>query len=281
MFYSNYFKFRLCLLLLAWPVALCSLMAQGNENDLFSITLNFEDGSSQSYDSGPCGFGKSAFGGAVLDDFCAQLVIAHDIDGDSICCDPVSEDLTGNIALVFRGACDFSLKAYHVEQAGAIGCMVVPHISADSCDVITMAAGDSANQVTIPCVYLSRKMSTNILNELENGNNLEACFMEENLVGSWEAQSDTTAENTSLEHKFRIFPNPGRTFINVTVLLESPEEVQLALINGFGQMVVQENYFTKQDEIIRLDVSGLPPGVYMVSLATHAGYTIRPVVIAR
>ncbi len=55
--------------------------------------------------------------------------------------------LTGSIALVMRGACDFTTKLRNVEAAGAIGAIVVAE---DGDPLIVMGANDDPVQPTIP-----------------------------------------------------------------------------------------------------------------------------------
>ncbi len=66
---------------------------------------------------------------------------------DSLGCLPVVTDLTGKIALIRRGVCNFSLKAYHAQEAGAVGTIIV-NSNADSPDeFVGMLGGDSATAV--------------------------------------------------------------------------------------------------------------------------------------
>lgn len=80
--------------------------------------------------------------------------LAYDVSGDSICCDDVANvsEVDGKIAFVYRGTCNFSLKAYHAQEAGAIACVIVNNVPGN---LINMLAGDSASAVTIPVVFIS------------------------------------------------------------------------------------------------------------------------------
>ena len=68
-------------------------------------------------------------------------------------CNPAVNDLTGKIALVDRGSCQFGMKALNAETAGAIA--VIIFNNAPGAGAVGMAAGDVGAQVTIPCVMLS------------------------------------------------------------------------------------------------------------------------------
>ncbi len=67
-------------------------------------------------------------------------------------CNPPVNDLTGKIAMIDRGVCQFGLKALLAQQAGAIGCIICNFEDA----TIGMAAGNFGNQVTIPVVMMTK-----------------------------------------------------------------------------------------------------------------------------
>ena len=66
-------------------------------------------------------------------------------------CNPITNDIVGKIAVSDRGTCNFSLKAYNAQLAGAVGAIL--------CNVndeaLNMPAGVNATDVTIPHVMLS------------------------------------------------------------------------------------------------------------------------------
>lgn len=66
-------------------------------------------------------------------------------------CNPLNNDLTGKIALVDRGTCDFSLKVYNAQEAGAIGAIICNFEEG----VLGMASGENGNLVTIPSVLIA------------------------------------------------------------------------------------------------------------------------------
>jgi hypothetical protein len=104
------------------------------------------------------------------------LVWAFDAT-DSLGCTPITTDLTGKIALVRRGACSFSLKVYHAQQAGAVGAIILNHTyNADGGGIVNMSGGDSATAVTIPAAFLTRDDGDIILGELDNGVAVSAAF---------------------------------------------------------------------------------------------------------
>ena len=72
-------------------------------------------------------------------------------------CQPLSGGtLSGLIALVDRGNCDFTVKVSNAQSAGAIAVIVANNINGDS--VLTMAGRDRA--VTIPAILVSQNSGT-------------------------------------------------------------------------------------------------------------------------
>lgn len=74
--------------------------------------------------------------------------------GDSAVCGPVvnTAEVAGKIAFIYRGTCNFSLKAYQAQAAGAVGCVIVNN---EPGNLVNMLAGDSATAVVIPTVFVS------------------------------------------------------------------------------------------------------------------------------
>lgn len=88
--------------------------------------------------------------------------------GDSACCGPainVSE-ITGKIAFIYRGACNFSLKAYQAQAAGAVGCVIVNN---EPGNLVNMLGGDSASAITIPTVFVSDITGATLRDSIEAG----------------------------------------------------------------------------------------------------------------
>jgi hypothetical protein len=70
--------------------------------------------------------------------------------------------VSGKIAVINRGACEFGLKAKKAQNEGAIGVIIVSHLD----DPIGMLGGDSGLAVTIPVIII----------KLTDGNYLEAAI---------------------------------------------------------------------------------------------------------
>jgi len=83
--------------------------------------------------------------------------------------------LNGKIAVVFRGdgttntnngACEFGLKAFNAQNAGAVGVIV---INRNPNEVIAMGAGVNGVNVTIPVVMIDLNDGATIVNAMANG----------------------------------------------------------------------------------------------------------------
>lgn len=80
-------------------------------------------------------------------------------------CNPLTNDLTGKIAVIYRNTCNFSVKAFNAQTAGAIGVIVVNRDP----EVIAMGAGTDGANVTIPTVMLTALDGAALVNEMANG----------------------------------------------------------------------------------------------------------------
>ena len=87
--------------------------------------------------------------------------------------------LAGKIALVFRGdgtananngACEFGLKAYNAQQAGAVAVIIVNREE----QVAGMAAGANGGTVTIPVIMVGLSTGQAILNSIGGGDDVVA-----------------------------------------------------------------------------------------------------------
>ncbi len=84
------------------------------------------------------------------------------------CEDPINaSEISGKIALVDRGECDFSLKVKNAEDAGAIAVVVFNHTA--GAGTFVMGGAALGDQVTIPSVMLSYEDGQMIRGELASG----------------------------------------------------------------------------------------------------------------
>lgn len=85
---------------------------------------------------------------------------------DSLACAAITNDLTGKVALVYRGTCEFGAKALAAQNAGAIAVIIVNNIAGAP---IAMGAGAVGGSVTIPTVMISQADGDLIHDQMEAG----------------------------------------------------------------------------------------------------------------
>ncbi|MCB0638828.1 MAG: T9SS type A sorting domain-containing protein [Lewinella sp.] len=165
-----------------------------------------------------------------------ELIWAYD-DIDSLCCNTVITDLTGKMALIRRGECDFSQKVYNAQVAGAIGVVIVNHYDDpdnNANTLVGMLGVTNAADVTIPAIFISRATGELITGELDAGNPVTVSFTVNtfyNPVGSF---SWHTPLSEAIEFDaFRVnFVNPSTTdpvevTINATIIAPSGAQTSL------------------------------------------------------
>lgn len=80
-------------------------------------------------------------------------------------CFPLTNDLTGKIAVIWRNTCQFGTKILFAEQAGAIAVIIINR----EAGLVNMAPGDSGALCTIPAVFVENADGIIIANEMANG----------------------------------------------------------------------------------------------------------------
>ena len=90
----------------------------------------------------------------VSKDLTAPLaVVKGTTNGLSTACSALSENLTGKIALISRGACDFSTKILNAERAGAVAVLVQNNVAGDP---TAMGSNGAPTQPTVPAYMVSK-----------------------------------------------------------------------------------------------------------------------------
>jgi len=80
-------------------------------------------------------------------------------------CNPLVNNLTSFIAVIYRGDCEFGSKALAAENAGAVAVIIINHTG----DAVGMAPGADGANVTIPVVMVGEVDGANIVSEMANG----------------------------------------------------------------------------------------------------------------
>lgn len=107
----------------------------------------------------------------------AEVAIVDDgngADGSKGCDDLVNgADVTGKIAIIDRGLCQFGTKALNAQNAGAVGAIICNFEDA----TIGMAGGDDGGQVTIPVIMIGSGLCSDI--RVFAGSGLSLTFVEQ------------------------------------------------------------------------------------------------------
>lgn len=92
-----------------------------------------------------------------------------DTAADSLACDTIVNisEVVGKIAVVYRGSCNFSLKALQCQDAGAVAVIVINNIPGPA---VAMGAGTYGASVTIPTVMITDADGALLRPEIEAGN---------------------------------------------------------------------------------------------------------------
>ncbi|WCL80701.1 T9SS type A sorting domain-containing protein [Saprospira sp. CCB-QB6] len=138
---------------------------------------------------------------------------------DSIACDSVVNDLTGKVALVRRGACNFSLKTLNAQTQGAVACVICNN--QPGAGVINMAGGTFGAQVNIPAVMLSYEDCALLANAMDAGDTVNITFRKPALVAN---RTSTYAYRTPLSQVHDL------DLINIGLINTSPTAVPQAIV---------------------------------------------------
>ena len=86
----------------------------------------------------------------------APAAFAYDAtNADSLGCEEIinRSEIEGKIAVVYRGVCNFSLKARNVQDSGAVALIIINNIPGSP---VGMGGGSFSEDVTIPVVMISQ-----------------------------------------------------------------------------------------------------------------------------
>lgn len=138
-----------------YAISVASSQDSSSVLNAFEVTASSDAGLVGTYQASMAFFGPETF------DVTANAAIADPIQACTALTNP--GDVAGKIAVVDRGTCNFSIKVYNAQQAGAIGVLVVNNAAGSP---IGMGAGDFASDVTIPSMMSTQADGTAIKNEL-------------------------------------------------------------------------------------------------------------------
>jgi hypothetical protein len=89
-------------------------------------------------------------------------------------------------------------------------------------------------------------------------------------------------DQNALSHDFTIHPNPASSFATLNFYIETTEAISLTIINVKGQIVLKEErgILSKGQNQIKLNLSGLPDGIYTCRLTDGKSDATERLVIA-
>lgn len=105
---------------------------------------------------------------------CGDVVLMQDSAGANLGCTPNVANLTGKIALVFRGTCGFTAKALAAQNAGAIGILIAN--SATGTIPGAIGPGPEAPLITIPTAMISNANGIKLRGVLATGATVTGCM---------------------------------------------------------------------------------------------------------
>ncbi len=137
------------------------LWQSGTYNNLFVVNSPSEIAGGY-LSSSVAGFGPNIPIGGIT----ANMALANDgvIPNVNDGCEPISNSLTGKIAILYRGSCDFVVKVKNAQNAGAIACVVINNVGDG-----VLAMGGIDNTITIPSIMIGQTDGEAIIAALGNG----------------------------------------------------------------------------------------------------------------
>ena len=214
-----------------------------------------------------------------------DLVITQSATGDPNGCEPIVTDLTGKIAFVQRGpsdqtppgsSCFFNQKAWHAQNAGAIGVVIYNQERPDD-NAVNMSAGDTSLTVTIPAVQLPRGMARPMLDALAEGSRVcvtvtcseeadPTCAPTPPPVGQCSVDTGSEPEAPGSFTDVVVSPNPLSGTGTLTLRLARPEAVRVEVLDALGRQVtlLHGGPLAAGQHRLSFEASAFPPGVYVV-----------------
>ncbi|KGE87872.1 MAG: PA domain-containing protein [Phaeodactylibacter xiamenensis] len=115
--------------------------------------------------------------------FSGPVTVVSDADGLSTACVEITDDLSGSVALIDRGACGFDAKVANAQAAGAVGVILCNNDTANPDAILNVASGAGCRpDITIPTVVLSY-------------NNCQTIRMETGLTVTYDVPAGSTFES--------------------------------------------------------------------------------------
>lgn len=94
------------------------------------------------------------------------MLVDDGTTGDSLGCSPLIVDLTGKIAIVYRGSCEFGVKVKNAQDQGAVACIVINNVAGAP---VGMGPGAQGANDTIPSVMISNTDGAALVGAMQSG----------------------------------------------------------------------------------------------------------------
>lgn len=110
------------------------------------------------------------------------LMLASDgTTADSLVCNPATNNLTGKIAVLYRGNCQFGTKALNAQNAGAVAVIIINNVPGSP---IEMNGGTDGPNVTIPVVMVSDATGAILVNAMASNSTVVFIGSKSNFYGN-------------------------------------------------------------------------------------------------
>ncbi|WP_449495007.1 PA domain-containing protein [Brumimicrobium salinarum] len=180
----------------------------------------------------------SNFGGDIENGYnYGELILVDDGTANSNeGCAPLINalDINGNIAVVYRGSCNFTDKVLNAQNAGALAVIVINNVSTAPIEM-----GGTNNSIIIPAVMISQSDGTILMNAINNGDNPEVILGKQS---EWNESFEINGQ------QFTTGNNNGYYFNDFTIQLSRNTTNSFTLTPGFEGQPLEVYYKIWLDE---------------------------------
>jgi hypothetical protein len=89
-------------------------------------------------------------------------------------------------------------------------------------------------------------------------------------------------DEAALEAGINVFPNPANDILNVQIdLQEAAQQLNIRLVNAFGQIVSEQYLGQLQSDMIEIDLNKVPAGAYMLQVLDGRSQFIQSVIVQK